>query len=119
MIKRRNHASQISAHQKICISLLCIRTKNLGNIRLDKAKRLSEQGLLTWGKFQDIFGDAADEKLEQLAEDGQIDLDEADEVNPLVRSRFNETRLEIEEENGDTKVISLMEDTHLRIKDTD
>lgn len=84
-------------------------TKRSKNRRLEKLKELSDNEELNWESFRELFLEEAEDILQEYFENGIIEID-ADEADPEMRQRYNETRVEKEEE-GNVKQYSVFKDT--------
>ncbi len=89
------------------------RSKDQETKKLEQIKQLSEAGELDWQKFQKIYGNDAENKLQQLFDDGKIEMEMA-ETEPDSRQRYGETRLELEEE-GEVKTYTIERDTPITV----
>ena len=90
-----------------------IKTKNIGNVRIEKAKRLSDEDKLNWGEFQRLFGSKAESILEEMIDSGKIEVD-ANECEPDSRAWANETRLEIQD-GDEISTVSINDSTPIKI----
>lgn len=90
-----------------------IKTKNMGNARMEKARKLSAEDKLTWGEFQRLFGSRAESMLEEMINSGKIEVD-ADECEPDSRAWKDETRIEIDN-GGELMTVSINDNTPINI----
>ena len=81
-----------------------ISTAKKGDWRLAKVKALAEEEDLTWQKFKMIYGDSAEERLEEMINSGSIEL-EGDELEEGQRLWKNQTLLEINDDGETKKVV--------------
>lgn len=89
-----------------------IKTKNIRNARLKKAKILSDEDKLTWERFQELFGDCAEEKLENFINNRDVEL-EAEELDQTERLRYGQTKIEVED-NGESKTLIIDRNTQIK-----
>ena len=86
---------------------LCARgykLKSSGDAKLAKMRALSEENDLTWDKFQMLYQNEAEEKLEEMINDGAAEL-EGDELEEGQRVWKNQTLLEIDEDGEVKKIV--------------
>lgn len=90
-----------------------ISTTKKGDWRTAKIKALAEEDELDWGRFQEIYGDEAEEKLQQLVNDGSLEF-EAYEMEPNQRLWKSQTKVEVDED-GEVKQLVIDRGTPLTL----
>ena len=87
-----------------------VRTTNLKS-KQDLARNISEEGELTWDKFQELYLEEAEEELQRLFDENLIEI-EADEADTAFRKRQNETRITYDDD-GEQKELEILPDTEI------
>lgn len=95
-----------------------VKTRNIKNARMEKAKQLSASGQLDWGRFQDLFYNA-EAKLESMINDGLAEI-EGEELEENQRVRYGETKIEIDND-GELKAVVIDDNSKITLisKDED
>jgi hypothetical protein len=90
-----------------------VKTVNIENPRLKKAKEFSESGDLDWDIFKELFPDNPEERLQQMVNDGEATID-AEEADASMRKRLSEARITVGSDD-EAKQYTLTDETKITL----